>query len=258
MSIIAADIGNSTISIGISKGTEIDVYRMLTRPVLNAADYRKKILGFLDMSHVASVSASVLCSVVAESTEAMTEALDEISDHEPLIVDSLADTGITLDIERPETLGADRLASAAGALSLADPPIAVIDFGTATTVNFIDPGPDGTAVLRGGAILPGLGLMGQSLETNAAQLPRVSQGGVVTLPGKSTEESILAGITYATAGGVERILEEVEQASGLKYRVMVTGGLLEYAAAFIRRPTKRQPALTLRGLLEIYQRSRGI
>jgi len=258
MGILAADIGNSTISIGILKGKEIDVYRMLSSPVLSPLDYKKKLISFIDISRVASVTDGVLCSVVPEAVEPMAEALGDITGNEPMIVSSACDSGITLDIDNPEGLGSDRVASAAGALSLADPPIVILDFGTATTVNFIDPGPDGSALFRGGAILPGLGLMGQTLASKASQLPRVNHGGVVNLPGKNTEDSIVAGITYATAGGVERIIEEVEQATGLKYRVMVTGGMLEYAAAYIRRPTKRQPALTLRGLFRIFERSTGM
>jgi len=258
MSILAADIGNSTISIGILKGTEIDVYRMLTLPVLNPPDYRKKLMSFLDISRVASVTASVLCSVVPEVVDPLAEAMGDITGSEPMIVDNTCDSGLTLDIDNPEGLGSDRIATAAGALSLADPPIAILDFGTATTVNFIDPGPDSSAIFRGGAILPGLRLMGQALATNASQLQQIHHGGAVRLPGRNTEDSILAGITYATAGGSERILEEVEQATGLKYRVMATGGMLEYAAAYIRRPTKRQPALTLRGLFSIYERSTGL
>jgi len=255
MSIIAADIGNSTVTIGILKGTGIDVYRIGSRPVLTPSDYKMSLRNFMDISRVPGAAGAVICSVVPDVVEPLSEALKDICECQPMIVTNSSAFGLTLDVENPDTLGTDRVASAMGALRIADPPIAIIDFGTATTVNFVAPGPDGTAVFIGGAILPGLGLMGHALASNTSQLPRVDQGGVVRLPGKNTQESILAGLTYATAGGVERILEEVEQATGLKYRVIVTGGLLEYAAAFIRRPTRREPALTLRGLFAMYEQN---
>jgi type III pantothenate kinase len=258
MGILAADIGNSTITIGLLKGAEIDIYRISSGHVLEPAEYRDKLQGFMDISRAANANGSVICSVVPEVVEPLADALEEITGCEPLVADNSTASGLELEVENSETLGTDRVASAVGALQIADPPIAFIDFGTATTVNFIDPGPGGQAIFRGGAIMPGLGLMGHALASNTSQLPRVEQGGVVRLPGRNTEDSILAGITYATAGGVERILEEVEQVSGLKYRIIVTGGMLEYAAAFIRRPTRREPALTLRGLFSMYEQSRGL
>jgi len=255
MSILAADIGNSTITIGILKGTEIDIYRMSSRSVLEPGEYMARILKFMDISRVASAKGSVLCSVVPELLEPLAKALAEITGEGPLIVDGSSSSGLVLDVENPGKLGADRIASAVGALKIADPPIAIADFGTATTVNFIEKGKGGEPVFTGGAILPGLGLMGHALAANTAQLPRVKEGGTVRLPGRNTEESILAGITYATAGGVERILEEAEAASGNKYGLIVTGGMLEYAVAFIRRPARPEPALTLRGLFEIYEQT---
>lgn len=257
MNVIAADIGNSTITIGICKGKGIDVYRMPTHPVASPDEYLGKFSGFMDISNVAGVEDGVICSVVSDITPVIAEAMEELTDRKPLVISNDMALGIKLDIENPETLGTDRVAGVVGALTLADPPLAVLDFGTATTANFIEAGPDGTAVFSGGAIMPGLALMGQALESNTAQLPRVAHNDIVRLPGRNTPESILAGITYATAGGMERIIEEMEQVTGSKYRVLVTGGMLEYAAAFIRRPTKRDPALTLRGLLSIQGRTRG-
>ena len=257
MNLIAADIGNSTISIGIAKGIEIDLYRINTHPLLRARDYTDKFTRFMDISNVATIEGGVICSVVPEATPLISEAIREVTGSEPLVVDNSMDMGMEFEVHNRETLGTDRMASAVGAMSIADPPVIVVDFGTATTINVIEADKDGKPVYKGGAIMPGLRLMGEALEGHAAQLPRVAHNGTVSLPGKTTESSILAGITYATAGGIERIIEEIEQDSGLKYRVMVTGGMLEYGAAFIRRPTKRQPALTLRGLLRLHSLSRA-
>lgn len=255
MSIIAVDIGNTTVTVGILKGAEIDIYRMSSRPVLEQAEYRKRFLNFMDISRVAGASGSVICSVVPEVVSPVSSALGKITGKEPLVVDSSFATGLVLDVENPEALGTDRIASAMGALKIGDPPIAIVDFGTATTVNFLDSAPEGDPVFRGGAILPGLGLMGHALAASTSLLPRVREGGEVKLPGRNTEECIRAGIAFATAGGVERILEEVEQAQGHKYSLVATGGMLDYAAGFIRRSVKREPALTLRGLFEMYEKS---
>ena len=73
-------------------------------------------------------------------------------------------TGIDLQIEEPEKLGTDRIAAAAGACDLFGAPVAVIDFGTATTLNFIGSGNK----YKGGAIMPGLGLMRNSFQRYGA------------------------------------------------------------------------------------------
>ena len=95
-------------------------------------------------------------------------------------------TGIDFQIEEPEKLGADRIAAAAGACGLFGAPVAVIDFGTATTLNFIGNGNK----YKGGAIMPGLELMRKSLFSDTAQLPDVTVFKPMSPLGKDTVECI--------------------------------------------------------------------
>ena len=156
---------------------------------------------------------------------------------------------IQLDYKTPETLGADRVADACGAVSLhPGEPCLVIDAGTCITVDFVD----AKGVYHGGAIMPGLKMNLQALHTFTAKLPLIELEGVEKAPvlGRSTEESILAGTLGATllalAGYVALYKEK---APGL--RVLLTGGDAERLTASGANGWEHVPHLTLMGLNEI-------
>ena len=156
---------------------------------------------------------------------------------------------IKLDYKTPETLGADRVADACGAVSLhPGEPCLVIDAGTCITVDFVD----AKGVYHGGAIMPGLKMNLQALHTFTAKLPLIDLEGVEKAPvlGRSTEESILAGTLGATllalAGYVTLYKEK---APGL--RVLLTGGDAEKLMASGANGWEHVPHLTLIGLNEI-------
>ncbi len=156
---------------------------------------------------------------------------------------------IEIDYKTPETLGADRVADACGAVSLhPGEPCLVIDAGTCITVDFVD----AKGVYHGGAIMPGLKMNLQALHTFTAKLPLIELEGVKKAPvlGRSTEESILAGTLGATllalAGYVALYKEK---APGL--RVLLTGGDAERLTASGANGWEHVPHLTLIGLNEI-------
>ena len=156
---------------------------------------------------------------------------------------------IKLDYKTPETLGADRVADACGAVSLhPGEPCLVIDAGTCITVDFVD----AKGVYHGGAIMPGLKMNLQALHTFTAKLPLIDLEGVEKAPvlGRSTEESILAGTLGATllalAGYVTLYKEK---APGL--RVLLTCGDAEKLMASGANGWEHVPHLTLIGLNEI-------
>lgn len=157
---------------------------------------------------------------------------------------------IRLDYKTPETLGADRVADACGAVSRhPGEACLVIDAGTCITVDFVD----AKGVYHGGAIMPGLRMNLQALHTFTDKLPLIAIDGVAKAPvlGRSTEESILAGTLGATllalAGYVALYKEK---APGL--RVLLTGGDAEVLMnAGASGGWEHVPHLTLIGLNEI-------
>ena len=156
---------------------------------------------------------------------------------------------IALDYKTPETLGADRIADACGAVSLhPGKPCLVIDAGTCITVDFVD----ANGVYHGGAIMPGLKMNLQALHTFTAKLPLIDIEGVEKAPvlGRSTGESILAGTLGATllalAGYVALYKEKAPE-----LQVLITGGDARRLVASGANGWEYEPHLTLIGMNEI-------
>lgn len=129
---------------------------------------------------------------------------------------------IVLDYATPETLGADRVAAACGAYSLLDgKPCVVVDAGTCVTVDFVDEG----GVYRGGAILPGMEIKFRALHTFTAKLPLLENVSADEgcLTGRSTRESMTAGVLTATRFAVEGFVARYRQQCA-SCAVLLTGG----------------------------------
>jgi type III pantothenate kinase len=154
-----------------------------------------------------------------------------------------------IDYATPQTLGADRLASAAGAITLfPGTPLLVIDAGTCITIDFIDT----QAVYHGGAILPGFHLKLEALHHFTAQLPQVpfdshTAASLPSLTGKTTEESILAGVVSATVLEVESFVRHY----ATRYpdlHVVLTGGDSPYLHRTASYLHTHDESLLLKGL----------
>lgn len=249
MNLIAIDIGNSSIDIGFFIEAELFVQKINTNPLLQSSKYSELFAGFIREKNIDKIPEGIIISsVVPGHTESLKKACSALSKKEPAILTHKMKTGIDSHIEEPEKLGTDRIAAAAGACDLFGAPVAVIDFGTATTLNFIGSGNK----YKGGAIMPGPELMRKSLFSDTAQLPAVTVSKPLSPMGKDTAECIRSGIVYGTAGAVERIISEAEKAEGENFKIVVTGGNAELIAPFLRKVDHIEPALVLKGLRFIY------
>jgi len=158
---------------------------------------------------------------------------------------------LELDVDQPEKVGLDRLLGAVAANRLRTPGRAAVtvDVGTATTVNLID----SNGTFTGGLILPGVRLMLQSLHQNTSKLPLVESDrrrfANRTFPGKSTEDAIRVGVSYAIAGAVRLALDHAKV--GEQYpELFLTGGGATLIADLLADYHPRQiPTLVLDGLV---------
>ena len=254
MNLIAIDIGNSSINIGFFAEGSLMIQKIRTIPLLSSPEYAEMMNEFAAKGNIDKMPEGIIISsVVPGHTEAIKKACSALSKKEPVILTNKMKTGIDFHIEEPEKLGTDRIAAAAGACDLFGAPVAVIDFGTATTLSFIGSGNK----YKGGAIMPGLELMRKSLFSDTAQLPAVAVSKPLSPVGKNTAECIRSGIVYGTAGAVERIISETEKAEGENFKVIVTGCNADLIAPFLRKVDYLEPALVLKGLRFIYSLSDG-
>jgi type III pantothenate kinase len=159
------------------------------------------------------------------------------------VIDSFRQLPIVVRVDRPESVGIDRLLNGVAVLKRKIPAI-VIDAGSAVTVDLVDA--DG--VFCGGAIFPGLLLMAKALNDYTARLPLIDH--IFTtdlpLPATNTVAAIEAGIGNAVAGGIDRIVRELCSRSAAT-SIYLTGGDAERLIGLDCCP-EIAPALTLEGI----------
>ncbi len=151
---------------------------------------------------------------------------------------------ITLDYPKPETIGADRLADAVGAVARYGAPVLVMDFGTALTAAVVTR----DRVWRGGVIAPGFPLMRDYLFERTAQLPRMQLGsGKAPKIGRSTEEAMRFGALVGYRGMVREIVMTLTHNFKEDFHLVATGGFARWALADLDLDFTIDPTLTLYG-----------
>jgi len=152
---------------------------------------------------------------------------------------------IRIDYPKPATIGADRLADAAGAVSRYGAPVLVMDFGTALTAAVVT----ADRVWRGGVIAPGFPLMSDYLFERTARLPRMRLSSR-PLPkiGRSTEEAMRIGARIGYRGMVREIVSELGRSFACDFRLVATGGFAGWVLSGLDLPFEVDPTLTLYGI----------
>ena len=152
--------------------------------------------------------------------------------------------GVALDYPHPSTIGADRLADAAGAVSRYGAPVLVMDFGTALTAAVITK----DRVWRGGVIAPGFPLMRDYLFERTAKLPRMKIGsGKAPKIGRSTEEAMRFGALVGYRGMVREIVAGLRKNFKCDFKLVATGGFAKWVLRDLDLPFTIDPTLTLYG-----------
>jgi type III pantothenate kinase len=154
----------------------------------------------------------------------------------------------TIDYQTPDTLGKDRLALAAGAVSrYPGENVLVISAGTAITYDFVSENR-----YLGGAISPGLTIRFRALHTFTDKLPFIDINGPLDLVGKSTEGSIRSGVVNGTIEEIDGTIQRYQEKFG-NLRAIITGGDHNYLAGKLKSDIFAHPNLLLEGLNEILQ-----
>jgi type III pantothenate kinase len=171
----------------------------------------------------------------------------------PLVIgEPNVNLGIRVLMDKPNEVGADRLANAVGGHVMFGGPLIVVDFGTATTFDVADS--NGNYV--GGAIAPGINLSLEALHMATAKLPRIALEPPSRVIGKDTLGAMQSGVYWGYIGLIEGLVERIAKELGEAPKVIATGGLAPLFFGATPAIQHLEPEITMRGLVEIFERSR--
>ncbi len=249
--VLAVDIGNTNIVLGLFRqGRRVEIWRMPTHPGKTVAAYAS---AFRRLLRGQRVDGAILASVVPSRTPAVKSAIAQVFDCDPMVVTHRLKSGLRVRVSRPQSIGVDRLANAAAAYAEWGGPVAVVDFGTATTFTVVSAAGD----CLGGAIAPGLVTGAEALFASAARLVRVPLKRPLRAIGRETTAAMQSGIVLGHVGLVDGIVRRIEEEIGQPMRVVATGGLCRLVAPACATITDIRPNLTLEGLNLLYAMNRN-
>lgn len=253
--ILAVDIGNTQTVLGLIKGdTVAGHWRVSTDASLTVDEVRVKIGGLLaiDGHRWNDVERVVVASVVPILTAAYEDLAERATGRSAVVVGPGTKTGLPIAYENPHEIGADRIVNAMAARDRFGAPVIVVDFGTATTFDVVD----GSGAYLGGAIAPGVETGAEALFRRAARLSAVDLEPPVRVIGRTTRESMQAGLLLGEAAMVDGLVRRIWTEIGAECPVVVTGGLAEMMAPLCATASTVDVNLTLHGLALVYDLNR--
>lgn len=249
------DVGNTNIVLGVYEGDELkhnwristdrgktdDEFGMLVKSL-----FADKGMTFTDIEGI------IISSVVPPLMFSLEKMCRKYFDIKPMVIGPGLKTGLNIKAENPRELGADRIVNAVAAIHHYGTPLIIVDFGTATTLCFVDE----QGGYHGGAIAPGIGISTEALYSRAAKLPRIELIKPPSVIGRNTIHAMQSGIIYGFVGQVDELVRRMKMESDKKPNVIATGGLAELIGSESNEIDIVDPWLTVKGLRLIYDRNK--
>jgi type III pantothenate kinase len=253
--LIAVDIGNSDTVIGKFEGERLTGFWRLSSGRRTADELTltlQQLLAGRPGAGSAIANGAVLCSVVPALTLAWAEALTRVSGEAPVEVSAETARDLPIRYLDRSAVGADRIANAVAARGLYGTPAIVVDLGTATTFDCISK----SGAYLGGVIAPGVGTSTEELFRRAARIPRVELRRPERAIGRTTEESLRAGVLWGAAGQVDALVRRIALEMKGTPHVIATGGWAKIVAPECETINVVDEGLTLKGMRVLWLANR--
>jgi type III pantothenate kinase len=255
MNIIAIDIGNTNIHIGLFfDGEEKSVESIAGKSQARLTQCLKSAweqIPILESSKEGKRDGVVVVSSVKPAWTRIVRGIAEKSLGENiLVIGEDIPLPMTCWADEPDKVGTDRVVSAAAAYAVAQDAVVVADFGTAVTIDLVD----ANGIFKGGVICPGFEISAKALKENTAQLPNIK----VTKPkapyGKNTTDAINCGLYYSIVGALQEVIRRYAEEIGKWPQTVITGAGAKVIAGDCDFIDNYIPNLVVKGVVLAYQK----
>ncbi|MDO8662624.1 MAG: type III pantothenate kinase [Candidatus Omnitrophota bacterium] len=240
--LLAADIGNTNISLALFKGSKISKIRDI--PLKEYT--QSKLFKYIGKE---SLDTALICSVVPSMAKRLANDLKKISGISPRLIGKDISVPLKNLYQNPKQLGQDRLVNAYAASKIYSAPVIVVSCGTALTIDAVSKNRE----FLGGFILPGLRSSLSSLNADTALLPKLKLKPASGLIGRNTQTGILNGVIAGSAGSIDSLIEKILLKISKHAKVIGTGGDIYLIKRFSRYIIKVNKELTLKGIFLVYK-----
>jgi type III pantothenate kinase len=255
MNIVAVDIGNTNIGVGLFLDGAEEVIQSI--PGESEAQLKACLIDSWGKIPVLESSKEkkrngviVVSSVKPMWTDLVRRIADEDLRENIRVVGEDIPLPITVWLDEPGRVGTDRVVAAAAAFDVVEDAVVVADFGTAVTIDLVDE----HGVFQGGVICPGFEISAQALKDNTAQLPKVTVHRPSGPYGKNTADAINCGLYYSIIGALEEIVRRYAEEVGHWPQTIITGSGAEIIKDDCPFVDNYVPHLVVKGIVLAYMK----
>ena len=253
--LLAIDIGNTNLVIGCFQGDDLKFKARIATDYSRTSDqYGVEIKNMMEAYgvQVSDIDDCIISSVVPPVFNSVRTGVWKVIGKQPMVVGPGLKTGLNIQMDVPSQVGSDRIVIAVAALAEYRAPLILMDLGTATTMEVVEP----ENKYLGGVIFPGIRVSLDALTSRAAQLPGISLDKPKQVIGKNTVDCMRSGMMYGTAAMIDGLVERMEEELGHQCTLIATGGMAQFITPLCKRDIILDKNLLLKGLNVIYKKNK--